>query len=592
MKPECNLIAGLELARKGRLVYSTPMLVLGLLNLRDAAAALVQDGRVAAAAEEERFVRVKHVTALPVQAIRSCLQEAGARLSDVDGIAVPWKYWVLGRRAALALGAMLRSPTLCRVKGRRSLERLTREWAELAFLPRKLQETVGALRHAPVFLDHHLCHAASSFLVSPFDRAAILVVDGASESHTTMLAVGEGNQIKVLKRIDLPHSLGQFYAALTSYLGFRPDHDEYIVMGLAAYGEPRFAGLLREQFLPLLPEGAFRLNTNLLDFHLARVGIFVPELLRLLGPNRRPDETITQRHRDIAASTQLVLEETLLHLARHLKQATGAEDLCLAGGVAFNCVANSRLRRELGYRRVYVQPAAGDAGAALGAALWLSSRRGVLREREAMRSAYLGPQFSEEDCRRALDRAGLTWQALPDETLCDRVASELSNGRLVFWFQGRMEWGPRALGNRSLLADPRREDMRELINAKVKLREPFRPFAPSVLEERASEFFDLPDPSPFMLFTHPAKPSAKGVIPAVIHVDGTSRVQTVDRTSNPKFRQLIEAFDRKTGVPVLLNTSFNVNEPIVCNPDEAVRCFLRTEVEWLVLGNLLVKREK
>lgn len=565
------------------------MLVLGLLNLRDAAAALVRDGHVVAAAEEERFVRIKHVTAVPMNAIRSCLQEAGVRLADVDEIAVPWKYWVLGRRAALALGSMVRSPTLCRVKGQRSLERVRREWSELAFLPRKLRGTLGPLRRPPVFLDHHLSHAASSFLVSPFDRAAILVVDGASESHTTMLGIGEGNQIRILKRITLPHSLGQFYAAMTSYLGFRPDHDEYIVMGLAAYGEPRFAGLLREQILPLLPEGEFRLNTRLLDFHLARVGLFVPELTQLLGPNRRRDEEITQRHRDIAASAQLVLEETLLHLARYLKQETGAENLCLAGGVAFNCVANSRLRREAGYRQVYVQPAAGDAGAALGSALWLSSRRGVL-QREVMREAYLGPHFTEEECRHALDCAGLVWQALPEETLCDRMATELSKGRLVFWFQGRMEWGPRALGNRSLLADPRREDMRELINAKVKLREPFRPFAPAVLEERASEFFDLLDPSPFMLFTQPAKPSAKGVIPAVIHVDGTSRVQTVDRTSNPKFRKLIEAFDRKTGVPVLLNTSFNVNEPIVCSPEQAVQCFLRTEVEWLVLGNLLAWR--
>jgi carbamoyltransferase len=566
------------------------MIVLGLLNLRDAAAALVRDGRVVAAAEEERFVRVKHVTALPAQSIRSCLEGAGVRLDEVDAVAVPWKYWVLGRRAALALGSMVRSLALCRVKGRRSLERLSQEWTELAFLSRKLRQTVGSLRCAPVFLDHHVCHAASSFLVSPFERAAIMVVDGASEAHTTMLGIGEGTRIAVLKRASLPHSLGQFYASMTSYLGFRPDHDEYIVMGLAAYGEPRFAGLLREQVLSLLPGGEFRLNHRLLDFHLARVGIFVPELLRLLGPNRRRDEEITQRHQDIAASAQLVLEETLLHLARHLKQETGAENLCLAGGVAFNCVANSRLRRELGFQQVYVQPAAGDAGAALGSALWLSARKGALQQREVMRAAYLGPEFDEDACRQALDRAGLAWQALSEETLCDHVATELSKGRLVFWFQGRMEWGPRALGNRSLLADPRREDMRELINAKVKQREPFRPFAPSVLEERAKDFFDLPDPSPFMLFTAPARPSAKGVIPAVIHVDGSSRVQTVDRTSNPRFRKLLEAFDRRTGVPVLLNTSFNVNEPIVCSPEEAVRCFLRTEVEWLVLGNLLVGR--
>jgi len=566
------------------------MLILGLLNLRDAAAALLQDGRMLAAAEEERFVRIKHVTALPLEAIRFCLREAGAGLDDLDAIAVPWQYWVVGRRAALALGAMVRSPALCRVKGQRSVERLSHEWTEQVFLTSKLQAAFGPCRTKPVFLDHHLCHAASTFLLSPFERAAILVVDGASEAHTSMLGLGEGQQITVLKRTNLPHSLGQFYAAITAYLGFTPDQDEYIVMGLAAYGEPRYAEVLRRQILTLEPEGSFRLNTRLLDFHLARVGLFVPELLRLLGPNRKPDEEITQDHRDVAASAQLVLEETLLHLARYLKQATGAENLCLAGGVAFNCVANSRLRHEAGFRQVFVQPAAGDAGAALGAALWCAGRRGDLRQREVMTSAYLGPQFSEAECRQAVERAGLSAQALSEEALCERVATELTHGRLVFWFQGRMEWGPRALGNRSLLADPRREDMRELINSKVKLRQPFRPFAPSVLAERAADYFELAEPSSFMQFTHKARPAAKGVIPAVIHVDGTARVQTVDREASPRFRKLIEAFGAKTGVPVLLNTSFNVNEPIVCTPDEAVRCFLRTQVDWLVLGNLLVSR--
>jgi carbamoyltransferase len=566
------------------------MLVLGLLNMRDAAAALVRDGRIVAAAEEERFVRIKHVTALPLQAIRYCLREAGVRLDEVDAIAVPWKYWVLGRRAALALGSMLQSPQLFRVKGRRSLERLSQEWAELVFLKRRLSRRLGGVGHRPVFLDHHLCHAASTFLVSPFERAAILVVDGASESHTAMLAAGEGQDIRVLKRIALPHSLGQFYAAVTSFLGFRPDYDEYVVMGLAAYGEPTFAPLLRAHIVSLRPDGEFRLNTGLLDFHLARLRIFSPELIRLLGPNRRPGEEITQRHRDIAASAQVVLEDTLLHLARSLHASTRAESLCLAGGVAYNCVANSRLLRETDFRRIYVQPAAGDSGAALGAALWWTSRCGGMLDRDVMRSAYLGPAFDEQDCRRALDRAGLVAAVLPEGELCERIAAELTRGRLVFWFQGRMEWGPRALGNRSLLADPRREDMRELINAKVKLREWFRPFAPSVLEERAGDYFDPPSPSPFMLLTARVLPAVKGLIPAVTHVDGTARVHTVDRESNPRFRKLLEAFERRTGVPVLLNTSFNVNEPIVCTPDDAIRCFLRTDVDWLVLDNLLVGR--
>jgi carbamoyltransferase len=567
------------------------MRILGLSNMRDAAAALVEDGRIIAAAEEERFVRIKHVTALPIHAARYCLQTAGIELQDLDAVAVPWKYWRVGRRAALAIGSMLRSPRRFIVKGTRSVERLTHEWKELAFLRAYLSRRIDGTRcPRPVFLDHHLCHAASATLVSPFERAAVLVVDGASEAHTTMLAHGDREQIRVLTRVPLPHSLGQFYAAMTAYLGFVPDQDEYIVMGLAAYGTPRFAPVLREHVLRTEREGEFRLNTGLLDFHLARHRCFAPEFLRLFGPARRPDEDITPRHQDVAASAQTVLEETLLHLARRLKVMTKERRLCLAGGVAYNCVANTRLLEEAGFDELFVPPAAGDAGAALGAALWLTHRSGGLSAPIVMRHASWGPQFSEDACRVALEAARLDAERLDEAPLCERVAGELAAGRLVFWFQGRMEWGPRALGHRSLLADPRREDMRALINLKVKLRQPFRPFAPSVLEERAGEYFDLSGPSPFMLRTAGVRSSMKGVIPAVIHVDGSARVQTVDVESNPRYRRLLEAFARRTGVPVLLNTSFNVNEPIVCTPDEAVTCFLKTEVEWLVMENLLVKR--
>ena len=566
------------------------MLVLGLSNMRDAAAALLRNGQVIAAAEEERFVRQRHVTALPVHAIRYCLREAGVSIEQLHAIAVPWKYWVLKRRAGLALGSMLRSPRLCLVKGRRTVERLGQEWKELLFLRREIERRIGGGGPRAVFLDHHLCHAASTFLVSPFERAAILVVDGASEADTTMMAAGERQHLTVLQRQPLPHSLGQFYASITSHLGFKPDHDEYIVMGLAAYGEPTYADQLRRHVLRLLPAGRFELNTGLCDFHLARVGFFSRGFVDLFGARRHPHEELTQRHRDLAASAQRVLEETLLHLGRHLRTLTDADSLCLAGGVAYNCVANTRLRDELGFRRLFVQPAAGDSGAALGAALLLSSRRGDLPRREVMRQAYWGPEFSEADCRQAVGHAGLAALKLDDAALCDRVAVELAAGRLVFWFQGRMEWGPRALGNRSLLADPRREDMRAIINIKVKLREPFRPFAPSVIEERARDYFDLKAESPFMLWTVAVLPSAKGLLPAVTHVDGTARLQTVARTDNPKFHQLLSAFGHKSGVPVLLNTSFNVQEPIVCSPEDAVRCFLRTQVDWLVLGNLLVAR--
>lgn len=566
------------------------MVVLGLANMRDAAAAVVRDGHIAAAAEEERFVRIKHVTALPVHAIHACLRDAGVALRDLDAVAVPWKYWMIGRRTRLALTSMLRSPRLFRVKGRRSTERLCREWSELFRLKSELERRVEPGAPAPTFLDHHLCHAASSFLVSPFTRAAILVVDGASEADTALLAVGEGERITVLDRIPLPHSLGQFYAAMTAFLGFQPDQDEYIVMGLAAYGEPRFADSLRRQVLRLLPDGRFELNVRLLDFHLARVGFFAAEFIELFGQPRGADEELAQRHRDLAASAQLVLEETLLHLGRHLRAISKADALCIAGGVAYNCVANGRLSGELGFREVYVPPAAGDSGAALGAALWWTARQGTGLSRCQMTSAFLGPRFDEQAMLSAIQQAGLHGEHLEDDQLSERVAVELAKGRLVFWFQGRMEWGPRALGNRSLLADPRREDMRALINSKVKLREPFRPFAPSVLAERANEFFDCPHPVPFMQFAVPVRPSTKGVIPAVTHVDGTARIQTVTHESNARYHELLSAFDRLTGVPILLNTSFNVQEPIVCTPDDAVRCFLRTEVEWLVLGNYLVRR--
>ncbi|HEY6085286.1 MAG TPA: carbamoyltransferase C-terminal domain-containing protein [Nitrospira sp.] len=567
------------------------MLTLGLVNMRDAAAALVEDGRIVAAAEEERFVRIKHVAALPVHAIRYCLRTAGVRLCDVDAVAVPWKYWQLGRRATLVLTSMLRSAQLCRVKGKRSIERVGQEWKELFFLRRYLSQQIdGTVCPPPVFLDHHICHAASAMLVSPFERAAILVVDGASEAHTTTLGDADRGQIRIRQRVPLPHSLGQFYAAITSYLGFKPDQDEYIVMGLAAYGEPTFASTLQTNVLRLLPHGAFHLNTKLLDFHLARERIFVPGFIELLGSPRLPGEEVTQRHRDIAASAQLVLENTLVHLGRHLRALIGLDQLCLSGGVAYNCVANSRLWRESGFRDIYVPPAAGDPGAALGAALWLTHRRGKLTHHAVMRTASWGPRFSTEECQAALIQADLNIQVLPDAQLCEKVAGELARGRLVFWFQDRMELGPRALGNRSLLADPRREDIRAVINAKVKLREPFRPFAPSVLEEHAAEYFDLPAPSPFMLFTTSVLSSAKGIIPAVVHVDGSARVQTVDAGANPRYRLLLETFGRLTGVPVLLNTSFNVNEPIVCTPQDAVNCFLRTDVEWLVMENLLARR--
>jgi len=558
--------------------------------MRDAAAALVADGRVVAAAEEERFARTKHVIAFPARAIESCLGVAGVELTDVDRLAVPWKYWQIGTRAWLVLTALFRAPRFGRAKGQRAWERLTSEWFELATLSRTMSRHFDGPSPAAVFLDHHRCHAASTFLLSPFDRAAILVVDGASEAHTALMAIGEGSDITELRRVRLPNSLGQYYASFTAYLGFKPDCDEYIVMGLAAHGEPRYADPIREQILWLEDDGGFRLDSFLLDFHSARIGAFREDFLRIFGPKRARGAAIEQRHKDIAASVQLVLEETLLHSARYLRRRSRMENLCLAGGVAYNCVANQRLARESGFERIFVQPAAGDPGAALGAPLLLAQQTGDLERREALEHVYLGPAFSREACRAALDTAGLEWIEYTESELLTASARALAEGELVFWFQGRMEFGPRALGNRSLLADPRRLEVRDLINSKVKYREEFRPFAPAVLEERGSEFFEISSSSPFMLFTVPVRPEARQKIPAVVHVDGTARVQTVDRTSNPRFRGLLEAFSKLTDVPVLLNTSFNIQEPIVCSPEDAVACYLRSGVDVLVLDRFFVRR--
>lgn len=568
------------------------MLVLGLNCMHDAAAALVSDGRVLAAVEEERFTRRKHEVGFPQHAIASCLRQVGASIKDVDAVGVGWKPWILGRRVRHLLLSFCQSPELFRAKAARGLGQMRNEWFNLFTVRRLFRDRLGEVPNNISYVDHHLCHATSAFYVSPFERAAILTVDGAGEETTTMFALGEGTRIRVLKEIKLPDSLGQFYSAVTGYLGFKMTHDEYKVMGLAPYGEPRFAEFFRTRVVQPLPDGGFRLNYSFLDYHLARRGVFRRNALEILGPNRRPDDELLSHHRDVAASAQQALEETILHMVGSLHRLSGADDLCLAGGVAFNCVANGRLLREGPFRRIYVQPAAGDAGTALGAALAVYHRLSGAPRGTVMSHAYLGPEFSDEAQREALERRGLRPVRLADDELCRRTAAELAAGRLVCWFQGRMEWGPRALGNRSLLADPRRDEVREIINAKVKHRELFRPFAPSLIESAAGDFFVDGGPSPFMLFVFEVRPERRRVIPAVTHVDNTARPQTVTQEDNPRYWRLLKAFEAKTGVPVLLNTSFNVQEPIVCTPAEAVDCFLRTDVDLLVMGNFLVTREE
>ncbi len=585
------------------------MRVLGINAFHaDASAVALQDGALLSGVEEERFRRVKHWAGFPERSIRHCLGEVGLESPQgLDAIAVsrqPGAY--LGRKAALAV----RHPrSLWRALGR------VRNLRQVGALGERLRSAF-ALREAPVVVpvEHHLAHIASAFFCSPFDEAMCLSVDGFGDFVSTMLAVGRGNRIEVLGRVHFPHSLGLLYTAVTQHLGFPGFGDEYKVMGLAAYGEPRFAPELR-RVVPALDEGTFALDLRYFrhvsegvdmtwDDGAPTLGpVFTPALEALLGPARVPDAPIEDRHRDLAASLQRVYEERFFALVRALQKRTGQRALALAGGCAMNSVANGKLFAETDVRDVYVQAAAGDAGTALGAALYAQHVvRGAPRG-FVMEHGYWGPRFDESDVRAALATAlpesggrdgrwgELCIETAPDDgALTGATADAIASGEVVGWFQGRSEWGPRALGHRSILADPRRADMKDLLNLKIKRRESFRPFAPSILEERTGEWFTIDYPDPFMIKVYPVRPEKRPLVPAVTHVDGTGRLQTVSRRTNPLYHALIAAFERKTGVPMLLNTSFNENEPIVNTPAEALDCFLRTKMDRLALGRVVVRR--
>jgi carbamoyltransferase len=565
------------------------MYVLGLTTMGEAAAALLWNGELVHAAEEERFSRKKHHVGFPFEAIASCLAAGGITLADVDHIAHYWRPWMLGHRIGHTIPILLKSPQLFQARARRGAQQLGGHYRRMFQLRAILTEAFGRNSGALHYVEHHLGHAASAFYASPFERAAILTLDGAGESTTTMLSLGEGNRIRVLERIKLPHSLGQFYSAATNFLGFDMfDGDEYKVMGMAAYGEPRFYDFLRENVLRTNGGAGFKLDITYLDHHLAKHHVYTEKIQEVFGPPRRPDEEIVERHYDIAASVQRVLEETVLHLVRELARMTGENRLCLAGGVALNSVMNGRILREGPFEEVFIQPAANDAGGALGSALYVQHQRFDEPRRYRMTNAYLGPSFSPERCRSAVQTAGLAFTETDREKLPALAASALASGRILAWFQGRMEWGPRALGHRSFLADPRNPAMKEILNDRIKLREPFRPFAPSMLEEAAPRYFGCSLSSPYMLLVAPVAPEKRGEIPAVVHVDGTARPQTVSRAEEPLYWELIHEFEKRTGVPVVLNTSFNIQEPIVCTPEEAVATFLRSHVDSLVLEDVWV----
>ncbi|MEA2694965.1 MAG: carbamoyltransferase [Acidobacteriota bacterium] len=582
--------------------------ILGLSAFHaDASAAAVVDGRFVAGVEEERFRRIKHWAGFPEQALRYCLGELGGDLGAVSDLAVsrqPRAY--LLRKAALAL-------THPRSLGRAASR--VRNLAQIGTLEERIASTFGQGKAPRLHsVEHHLAHIGSAFFCSPFEEALCLTVDGFGDFVSTMLAVGRGSSVEVLQRVCFPHSLGLFYTALTQFLGFLNFGDEYKVMGLAAYGEPTFAGQIAK-VVPGRSDGTFRLDLRYFR-HLSEgvemswedgaptQGIvFTPALEELLGPRRRPDEELTQRHKDLAASLQRVYEERFFALVRALQKRVGLKRLTLAGGCAMNSLANGKLFAETDIEDVYIQAAAGDAGTALGAALYVHHAVHGGRREWVMDHCYWGPRYGLEEIRRALaerlpesgGRDGV-YGDIQVETVADEdrlaatTAEAIAAGAVVGWYQGRSEWGPRALGNRSIVADPRRADMKDLLNLKIKRRESFRPFAPSILEERTAEWFTIDYPDPFMIKVYPIRPEKRALIPAVTHVDGTGRLQTVSARTNPRYWKLIHAFFERTGVPMVLNTSFNENEPIVNTPGEALDCFLRTRMDRLVLGDIVLRR--
>jgi carbamoyltransferase len=582
----------------------------------DSAAALVAGGVPLAAAQEERFTRRRHDPGFPAHAVASCLREAGLRLDELAAVA-------FYEDPALKFRRVLATWLATAPRGFPVFRRAFPEWAgwkrrALDDVRARLRNLAPGQRLPPVVAHrHHASHAASAFFPSPYPSAAVLCVDGVGEWETTTLWHGRGTELVPLAHLRFPHSLGMLYSAFTYFCGFKVDSGEYKLMGLAPYGTPRYATLIRERLIDVKADGSFRLDLRYFTFQYGRtmVGQAFEELFG--GPRRTPEGPLTEREFDLAASVQQVTEEVLLRLARTALERTGERRLCLAGGVALNCVANGRLVADGVCDELWVQPAAGDAGGALGAALAESHGRGaprahVERGTDAMAGALLGPGCSEREIEEFLTRRGYPAVRLPERELAERVSAELAAGRVVGWFQGRMEFGPRALGNRSILADPRDPGMQSTLNLKTKFRESFRPFAPAVLAEDAKDWFDLAQESPYMLLTAQVAAARRlrcptgdttgtnllrvprSTIPAVTHVDGSARVQTVTAEHNPRFHALLTAFRDRTGCPVLVNTSFNVRgEPIVCDAAQAYACFMRTRIDLLVLGDfLLVKRDQ
>ncbi len=594
------------------------MRILGIsAYYHDSAAALLLDGKPFAAAQEERFTRRKHDHRFPKNAIGYCLDAAGLDLDDLDGIAFFEKPLIKFER--LIETYLANAPA-----GFQSFRTAMPVWLkDKLFQKHSLVKSLApfsrsgqGIAEKMLFAEHHQSHAASAFFPSPFDEAVVLTMDGVGEWATTSVAIGRGNTLETMKEIHWPHSLGLLYSAFTSYCGFKVNSGEYKLMGLAPYGEPVYADTILYNIIDVKPDGSFWLDQRFLDYATGLTMTSARFHALFGGPPRDPDSPLSQHHMDLAASVQAVTELVMLRMTRDLAKTYGIENLCLAGGVALNCVANGKILRDGAFKRVFVQPAAGDAGGALGAAyaahaLHAQAPRVTTGAMDALQGSYLGPSFGQSEIETRLGAMGAKFEVVSDDALYDRTAERLEAGDAVGWFQGRMEFGPRALGNRSILGDPRQPDMQKTLNLKIKFRESFRPFAPSVLAEDAADYFEIDEPSPYMLMVTDVKRNRRrhrsagdeslfGIdklnvprsdIPAVTHVDYSARIQTVHRETNPRYHALIERFKERTGCAVLVNTSFNVRgEPIVSAPEDAFRCFMGTGMETLAVGNCLLRK--
>ncbi|MBT3234676.1 MAG: carbamoyltransferase [Bdellovibrionales bacterium] len=586
------------------------MLILGISAFyHDSAACLVCDGKIIAAAQQERFSRIKHDASFPTQAIDYCLSVAGAGRLDLD-------YVAFYDKPHLKFERILKTYLDYAPYGYQTFKDAMLIWRESKFLiKRKLQEEFRG-KTKFLFPEHHESHAMSAFYPSPFSSAAILTIDGVGEYATTTLSQGKGDRIEILSQINFPHSLGLLYSTFTSYIGFKVNSGEYKVMGLAPYGVPKYKQLIYDHLIDVKPDGSFHLNMEHFDFPVQSTMINDSFYKIFGGKPRQAESELTQREMDLARSIQDVTEEVVVKMATHAKRVTGSKNLCLAGGVALNCVANSKISSEKIFDNIWIQPAAGDAGGALGAAIgvwyqYLGNERKADNINDQMNGTYLGPQYSDQEVIKFLEAKQIPYQLLDENILYKKVASLIANGSIIGWFQGRMEFGPRSLGNRSIIGDPQSPKMQERMNLKIKFRESFRPFAPSVLMEKCSQWFELNSPSPYMLLVASISKSkikemseqesklfgikklniVRSNIPAVTHIDYSARVQTVEAKQNKRFHQLITEFDKQQGCPLIVNTSFNVRgEPPVSTPENAYRCFINTHMDYLVMGNVLIDK--